>query len=346
MRVLFALLLAAGCGSHREDGPRATAPEPAPPAITAPAVALPSRREIELPDGKPGIGFDDLQYSPRLNRVLAPAGRTGKLALIDPDSHAVTAIGGFSAAPAMDGGHDFGITSVADTGTQLAVTDRTREELVLVDVEHATIAARVKLAGGPDYVRWVAPTHELWVTEPDKEQIEVFSATPEHIAVIAVRGGPESLVIDAAHGRAYTHLWDGGTVAIDLATRKVGPVWKNGCEGSRGIEIDPQHQLLFAGCADGAVHVLSTTDGKDLGMIAPVRGMDIIAWSPRKRHLYLSGSSSADVAIVGVSDRGELRLIVKAAGAPGGHCVTTDDAGHAFVCDPRGGRLVTVDDTY
>ena len=39
---------------------------------------------IELPGGKPGIGFDDLQYSARLGRVLVPAGRSGTLDLIDP----------------------------------------------------------------------------------------------------------------------------------------------------------------------------------------------------------------------------------------------------------------------
>jgi hypothetical protein len=37
---------------------------------------------IDLPAGKPGIGFDDLQYSPRLKKVLAPGGRRGKLYLI------------------------------------------------------------------------------------------------------------------------------------------------------------------------------------------------------------------------------------------------------------------------
>src|SRR5581483_6865433 len=28
------------------------------------------------------------------------------------------------------------------------------------------------------------------------------------------------------------------------------------------------------------------------------------------------------------------------------HCVTTDERGHAYVCDPRGGRLLVVDDPY
>ena len=87
---------------------------------------------IDLPGGKPGIGFDDLQYSPRLHKVLAPGGRSGKLYLIDPKTNAVTSIGGFSTAKTFEGGHDVGVTSVADTGSMLAVTDRTSGELMLV----------------------------------------------------------------------------------------------------------------------------------------------------------------------------------------------------------------------
>jgi len=308
-------------------------------------VETPAFTVIDLPGGAAGIGFDDLQYSPRLHRVLAPAGRTGKLALVDPVSRAVSIVGGFSASDHFDGGHDFGITSVADTGTELAVTDRTRRELLLVDSEHAAITARTALASGPDYVRWIAPTRELWVTEPDAERIEVFSLEPlKHSAAIAVPGGPESLVIDTAHGRAYTHLWKGKTVAIDLRTHAVAPPIANGCEASRGIEVDPPHEFVFAGCADGKLAVVS--GDRVISSITPVRGMDIIAWSSAKRHVYLAGSQSADVAIIGVSGRGELTPLGKAVGAQGGHCVTTDDAGHAFVCDPRGGRLIAVDDRY
>src|SRR4051812_24335274 len=39
---------------------------------------------VPLPGASGGIGFDDLTFAPRLHRVLAPAGRTGKLDLIDP----------------------------------------------------------------------------------------------------------------------------------------------------------------------------------------------------------------------------------------------------------------------
>ncbi len=207
--------------------------------------------------------------------------------------------------------------------------------------------ARVKLGGGPDYVRWVAATKELWVTEPDREAIEVFSLEPlKSVATIAIKGGPESLAIDRTHGRAYTHLWQGSTVAIDVKTRAVGKPWPNGCKGSRGIALDDANGLVLAGCADGKLVTLSADDGHVIASVTPVRGMDIIAWSPAKRHAYLAGAESADSAIVAVSPKGELKLLGKGPGATGGHCVTTDDAGHAYVCDPRGGRLIVVDDTY
>ncbi len=300
---------------------------------------------IELPAGKPGIGFDDLGYSPRLKRVLVPAGRSGNLVLVDPATRATTAIGGFSHDKAFDGGHDFGITSVDDTGRLLAVTDRTTDELVLVDPDKKAITARVKLGGGPDYVRWVAATKELWVTEPDREAIEVFSLEPlKSVATIAIKGGPESLAIDRTHGRAYTHLWQGSTVAIDVKTRAVGKPVANGCKGSRGIAVDEAWGLVFAGCADGTLAVLR--GDQVVSKLKPVTGMDILAYSPAKHHVYLAGDESADSAIVGVTDKGELKLLGKAAGAAGGHCVTTDDAGHAYVCDPAHGQLVEIADPY
>ena len=47
---------------------------------------------------------------------------------------------------------------------------------------------RVPLPTGPDYVRFVAATTELWVTEPSASQLEIFSlagdGTPTHAAAI------------------------------------------------------------------------------------------------------------------------------------------------------------------
>src|SRR5512143_3126102 len=56
-------------------------------AVAKPEIAKPTK--LALPGGEGGIGFDDMMFSPSLHRVIAPAGRTGKLDLIDPKTQKV-----------------------------------------------------------------------------------------------------------------------------------------------------------------------------------------------------------------------------------------------------------------
>jgi len=318
----------------------------------AAALCACSAPSIPMPNGAPGIGFDDLQYSKRLHRLLVPGGRSGNLDLVDPDTHAVTAIGGFSTTTNFEsGGHDFGITAVADLGSLLAVSDRTSGKLALVDLDMAAVVASAAIGSTPDYIRWVAATSEIWVSEPDREKIEVFAVTLSpptlaSVATIAVVGGPESLVIDATSGHAYTNLWSGATVGVDVTTRSVGPAWSNHCNDSRGIAVDEARGLVFAGCAEGRVTAIDASTGNVTGEVWELDGIDVIDFSPSRRHLYAPGQISANTGIFGVSTNGDLALLGIDDGALYGHCVTTDDAGHAFVCDPRGGALVVIDDTF
>jgi predicted small secreted protein len=307
---------------------------------------------IALPAGPPGIGFDDLRYSSDLGRVLVPAGRSGRVDLITPGSNAVTAIGGFSAAPTFGGGHDFGVTSVDFGAGVLFATDRTTGVLAVIDPAAQKIAGSVKLAASPDYVRWVAPTHEVWVSQPDAEQIEVFtvpsgpSPIPVHAATIAVPGGPESLVIDVTRGRAYTHLWKGSTKAIDLKSRAIVATWPNGCAGSRGIDLDEKRGFLFAGCAEGKAVVLDVATGAILSSLANGAGVDIIAYSAGLGHVYLPGGTSKTMAILGVSARGVLSLLGAVPTAAGAHCATVDASGNVYVCAPDRGTILTFHDAY
>ena len=302
---------------------------------------------IDLPGGDNGIGFDDLRYSPRLHRVLVPGGRTGNLALVDPDTHAVTLIGGFSTTDAFDESYDFGVTTVDDTGTLLAVADRTAKLVELVDPAAGTVVATAPVAA-PDYLRFVAATGELWVSEPDLRQMEIFAVAPTlHLVdTIAVPGGPESLVIDQGRGVAYTNLFAGATIGIDVATRAIGPAWPNRCGDSRGIALDPDANVVFVSCKEGRAVALDATDGHVTGEDWSVSGADVLDWSPSRRHLYVPGAFSGDVAIVGATRGGQLGLLGITDGALFGHCVTTDDAGHVFACDLRGGRLFVDDDPF
>src|SRR5260221_14167791 len=168
---------------------------------------------VPLLGGSGGIGFDALGYSAQLGQVLVPAGRTGNLDLIDPKTLMITAVTGFSAQNGFGGGHGDGTTSVDAGRGMLFATDRSKMQVNVVDPTTKKIVVSAPVDSAPDYIRYVDVTGELWVTEPDKEQIEVFTLStdktmmPVHTAFIVVKGGPESLVIDNTRGRAYTHLW-------------------------------------------------------------------------------------------------------------------------------------------
>src|SRR5262245_18340746 len=80
---------------------------------------------VPLPGGERGIGFDDLRFDAALRQVLAPAGGTGNLDLVDPKTGAVTPIAGFSRTAGGGDGHGHGVTSVDGGEGWLFAIDRT-----------------------------------------------------------------------------------------------------------------------------------------------------------------------------------------------------------------------------
>jgi hypothetical protein len=308
---------------------------------------------LALPDGNGGIGFDDLRFDAATRRLLIPAGRTGNVDVIDAATGAIAPIAGFSKIARYDAGHGQSVTSVDVGGGFLFATDRTALVLAVVDVAARRIVARVPLAAAPDYVRYVAATREVWVTEPGKKRIELFSLSratppvPAHAGFIEAPGGPESLVIDGRRGRAYTHKWKRETMAIDLATRAVVATWPSGCADPRGIALDEARAILLVGCEDGTAAALDVAhDGKLLSTVQSGRGVDIIAYDPGRAHLYLPGDESATLAIIGVGNQGALSVLGIAPTAKDAHCVVSDEKGSAYVCDPQKGRLLVVHDPF
>jgi len=306
---------------------------------------------IPIPGGEKGVGFDDLRWSPALRRLIVPAAGTGSIVLWDPRELAQTQIAGLGDTEEYQGGHDAGVTSADEGRGFVFAADRSSRRLLVIDPKDGRVVSSARLGGSPDYARWVGPTGEIWVTEPDDERIEVFRLDgnppkPVHEDFVAVKGGPESLVIDVARGRAYTHLWKGKTVALTLKNRGVAATWPNGCEGSRGIALDADRGFLFVGCAEGAGAVLDARDGRLLSKLRVGNGVDLVEYSPRLSHLYLAAGKSATLPILLVSATGALELVGEVPTVAGGHCVAADESGNAYVCDPKAGRVLVVRDPF
>jgi DNA-binding beta-propeller fold protein YncE len=316
------------------------------------ASAAPSQLVL-LPDGADGIGFDDLRFSDELHALIVAAGRTGRLDLVDPRTGAIDSVDGFSRAGARGRGHEEGTTS-ADAGQgYVFAIDRTERILAAVDPVAKRIVARAKLGGGPDYVRSVAATHEVWVTEPGRDAIEIFRlerGSPPRltsIGTISVPDGPESLVVDPAGHRAYANTFHDQTVAIDVDSRSIAARWPNHCRGARGIALDAADGFLFVGCEEGKVVSLDVAHaGKPIGEAKAGAGVDVIAYSPQLGHLYVPAAGSANLTVVAVGNRGGLQPLGTMPTAPEAHCAAADDRGNVYVCDPQKGRLLVIQDHY
>lgn len=340
-------------GCHKGGGESGRVEPPAQAGSAAQVGSAAGPRSIRLvPSG--GIGFDDLVYSPELHMVLAPAGATGCVGMFDSASLAKNPLCGLSTAGDYSGGHGDGVTS-ADVGAgRLFAVDRTSQSLKVASLGDAQTGQAVRsfpLSGQPDYVRWVEAKREIWVTEPDQEQIEVFALGDTgqltRTDAIAVKGGPESLVIDLTRGRAYSHLWSGGTVAVDLASHTLVEQFSNGCKGSRGIALNSKKGFLFVGCSEGKAVVLDIDHGgKVLGSKETASGVDIIAANLELNHLYVPAASDGSVAVLGVRGDGTLSRLGSLAAAKGAHCVASDDHSRVWVCSPDAGALLVFEDTF
>ena len=307
---------------------------------------------VPLPGGARGLKLDDLYFDRGIGKLVVPAGQTGQLDFIDPETRQVAAIDGFAAPRRSPGPVSGGLTS-ADGGPGIIfTTDRTDKRLYIVNSISRKIIGSTPLAGGPDYVRFVAPRREVWVTEPGEHQIEVFSLSApsaawaaRHAAVITSSAPLEALAIDETRGRAYTNQ-GADTLVIDLDSRQIIRRWPNGCKRASGLALDAARAFLVVACAEGRAATLDAAhSGMPLSAIEAPESLDIIAFSPERSHVYLAGGKAGAVTIARLSDDGRLTTIDSIRTAPGAHCVAADNRGGVWLCDGRAGRVLYFKDT-
>ena len=308
---------------------------------------------IPLPAGSPGIGFEDLTFSATLGRLVVPAGRSGDLDLMDPSTEIVSSVGGFSTAQAYDGKSDVGLVSADEGNGTIYAVDVTASMLDVVDGQKLALASSVALAAAPGFVRYVAATNEVWVTEPAMQQIEVFTVTtddtkaPVHAAVIPIPGGPESLAVDDTLGRVLTNATT-ATYSIDPKTHTVASMWPNGCAMSKGLAVDEGHAWVIVGCQEGILVVLDEKNGGATAgsVMLGAAGVDQITYDPTKMRVYAPTPASASLTVVQLSTQGPGTVLGAIGTSTDAHCAVTEGGGSVFVCAPSQGGLLFMRDPF
>lgn len=333
-------------------------------------------RIVPLPKefGAP-ISYDDFVYDAELNRVIVPAAETGEVALIDPNTLDVRLIGGFSrqtdsATPIV------GTSSVAIAGGYLFGLDQHTQSIKTVDLSTGSVTASTPIQGAPDYIRYVSATRELWVTEKDLGQIEVFGMStdiPPKLTAsdpISIPNGPEALIIDDASGLAFTNRPKQAlTDVIQVLTHHVIDHWGNGCSQARGMAVDDAEGLLFVACREGKIVVMDIHNhGFQVANVNYGAKLDFVAYNRQRHHVYLPSDASGIVAIfqlqIAVTTATPAGSNPAATGTPaspttnvsltwvgsadtaiGSKCVTADNDDNIWVCDPNNGRVFAIHDT-
>jgi hypothetical protein len=293
--------------------------------------------------GGASIGFDDLTWSARLDRVIAAGPDTGAVYVVNPATMEVQTLSSLLLKrPAS-----------ADEGQGLVfVADRSSDQIFVFDPSDGRVVSMVSAGGGLDYVRYVEGRGELWATEPVRGGIEVFSVAADGTlgagSFFATGGWPEGLTMDVQNGIALVHEGADRLAAIELGTHAETTV-ATGCSGMHGLPArDSERRLFFAGCGDSAEVVAVKRDGA-LSVASRHRAegrTTVLGYSEGLHHFYLRADPGVPITVLGVSATGALETLGTFDASARGHALIADGAGRLFATDTQGGELLRFTDPY
>jgi hypothetical protein len=269
--------------------------------------------EFQLPVSTGEITLNELTFDDKLDRLVVPGGSSGALFLVNPETREVKPLQISEPGAEAQGQAGGGVVS-ATRGPGLGkdllfVLDQNGPALHAVDPSTGDKVASAATEGIPEIVRYIFPSNELWVTEPDIEKIEIFKFTDgdpptlKSIASIPVPGGPEGLVYDFSF--VYTNQPEKGlTTAFHVFTHELYANWGNGCTEAGGMALDEQSGYLFVACGEGKLVTVDVKDPENLGrrVASQTFGDDLqtIDYNPHTGHIYLPSGASSIVGVFSV----------------------------------------------
>jgi DNA-binding beta-propeller fold protein YncE len=337
--LLFAAVLAVGCGALRMR-----APSPALPALTVHTLTLPGASSS-------GVSLDYLAYDRAHHRVWVPAGETGAVAVVDVRDDRVAIVPGFATAEMERHGTKriVGPSSATVGDGMVYVGNRGDSSVCAIDAESLRVGPCVRLASVPDGLAYVSSTNEVWVTTPRDKSITILDATAAHAltwkATITLDGAPEGFAVDDARGVFYTNLEDKDrTLTIDLTSRQVTSTWVPGCgdAGPRGLAIDRGLNVLVVACPDHVVVLDAGHQGKRLSTMDVGEGLDNIDVLESRHDVYAAAARAATLTIAHLDSQGGLTPLAIAATRVGARNAVVTEEGVAYLTDGAEGKVLVV----
>jgi hypothetical protein len=372
LAVCFAAAVACACGSNRTAATSSTSAATAPASSASAAEVSPAAAPsgsavvvsvtdagadhgparltgtaIPLPGAEAPASLDYIAYERARSRVWVPVSSAGAVDVLDIATGRFTLVDGFKTAEREVRGkkRTMGPSAVTPGESVVYVGDRASNQVCPVDATTLKVGPCLTLPSPTDGVAYVESAHEVWVTTPGDQALAVLDASKPGAlkakATVKTDGVPEGYAVDDARGLFFTNLEDkGGTLVIDVKTRKVKATWNPRCgaDGPRGLAFDAVHDFVIVACTDHLQVLDAAHDGALLGTLDTGAGVDNI--DVLNGVVYVAAARAARLTVAVVDDRGELTVEATGDTAEGARNAVADAQGNVYVPDPKAARLL------
>ena len=361
--------LIAGCHAAPAAAPvvstTSTAPAASPPVTSSPMASSPvasspvaagqvpelAFKSVDLPGATAPVGIDLIAYERGRARVWVPVGDTGSVDVFDIGSRSFQRVDGFKTERREVRGRQRTLgPSAAAVGDGVAyVGNRGTNEVCAVDAPSLKMVGCVKLPTPADFLTYVAPAKELWVTTPKDQSLTVLDASvPASLKsklVISGVGSVEGAAVDATHGIYYTNLEDKNqTMAFDIASHAIKATWSSGCsDAPHGIAVDPTRGWVIVACSNGLRIFDASKNGEVVGTLDTGDGVDDIDYDATKQRVVVAASKARRLTVAHIGGEGQATIVAVGSTSDGVRNAVADTAGNVYAADAQGARLLVFD---
>jgi DNA-binding beta-propeller fold protein YncE len=294
-------------------------------------------RDVPLPGGP--TRFDYQWVDPGSGRLYIAHLGAGSVVVFDLRAGGV--VGVIEGLPAVHG-----VVAVPERHLVLA-TVTGEKKLAIIDDRTLAVRARVPAGEYPNGLAFDPGTGRAFVSNNAGLGVGVVDvARGESLPGIDIGGGAGNSQYDAASGHVFVTVHKAAVlVEIDpVALRVVARHALSGVRSCHGLLVATDLRLAFAACGGTSGPTLVTFDlaSKRQAGAQPIPPqVDVLAFDPGRRRLYLS-SSTGKVAVFDVAADRRLEKAGEAFVGPNAHTVSVDPQSHRvyFPLESLGGRAV------
>jgi DNA-binding beta-propeller fold protein YncE len=184
-------------------------------------------------------------------------------------------------------------TAIATSAGRGFISDGEDGSVVVFDLKTDKILGKITAADDADGIIYDPGSNRVLVACGDSQKLIVIDPTIDlktgKADSVDLGGKPEFLAADGA-GKAYVNINSKNEIAVvDIKTLAVTARWPTG-SGTRpaGLAIDPKNHLLFVGCRNQKLIIMSADNGHVLAEPAIGSGNDACKFDPTTGEAFAS----------------------------------------------------------